>query len=169
VTAAGGISLSIDKSFSRRQLHAEQFWAHRMEKMKMKTNNKFALAMLAGMAIGGAGATIIHAQQVNVPPAYLISEVDVSESTADQKDAYLQKYVPNVPATMAPFGARYLIRGGKIQALEGEPPKRLVVIAFDSAEKIRSWYDSPAYAAIRPIRQNSTKTRLYIVDGVTPQ
>jgi uncharacterized protein (DUF1330 family) len=136
--------------------------------LNMKMNNKLALAVLAGVAVGVTGATIIHAQ-VTVPPAYFIAEVDVSESTADQRDAYLQKYAPNVPATIAPFGGRYLVRAGKIQALEGEPPKRVIVMAFDSAEKLRSWYDSPAYAALKPIRQNSTKSRLYSVEGVTPQ
>jgi uncharacterized protein (DUF1330 family) len=33
-------------------------------------------------------------------------------------------------------------------------------------EKAREWYDSPAYAAIRPIRQGATKSRLYIVEGL---
>jgi uncharacterized protein (DUF1330 family) len=58
----------------------------------------------------------------------------------------------------------------KIQALEGEAPKGgIVVIAFDSAEKARAWYDSPAYAAIRPIRQSAAKRRIFIVEGITPQ
>jgi uncharacterized protein (DUF1330 family) len=44
-----------------------------------------------------------------------------------------------------------------------------VVIAFDSMEKARGWYGSPAYAAIRPIRQRAANSRLFIVEGVTPQ
>jgi uncharacterized protein (DUF1330 family) len=43
-----------------------------------------------------------------------------------------------------------------------------VVIAFDSVEKAREWYDSPAYAAIRPIRQSAAKSRIFIVEGVVP-
>jgi uncharacterized protein (DUF1330 family) len=42
-------------------------------------------------------------------------------------------------------------------------------IAFDSAEKAREWYDSPAYAAIRPIRQSAAKSRVFIVEGLAPQ
>ena len=54
-----------------------------------------------------------------------------------------------------------------MQTLEGEPPKGyIVVIGFDSLEKARAWYDSPAYNAIKPIRQNTTKSRLLIVEGV---
>ncbi len=43
----------------------------------MKTNLKLALAVLAGVSIGAAGARTIHAQQVKAPPAYVIAEVDV--------------------------------------------------------------------------------------------
>jgi uncharacterized protein (DUF1330 family) len=49
------------------------------------------------------------------------------------------------------------------------PKGYIVVIAFDSAEKTREWYDSPGYAAIRPIKQSSTKSRLFIAEGVAPE
>ena len=82
----------------------------------------------------------------------------------------MQKYGEKVPETMAPFNHHYLVRSSKIQTLEGEAPKGgIVVIAFDSAEKAREWYDSPAYAAIRPIRQSAAKSRLLIVEGIAPQ
>jgi uncharacterized protein (DUF1330 family) len=105
----------------------------------------------------------IQAQQVKTPPGYVIAEVEVTDSTA------MQKYGEKVPETMAPFNHRYLVRASKIQALEGEAPKGgIVVIAFDSAEKAHEWYNSPAYAAIRPIRQGSAKSRIFIVEGVAP-
>jgi uncharacterized protein (DUF1330 family) len=129
----------------------------------MKTNHKLALAVLAGVLIGVAGARAIHAQQVKTPPAYVIAEVDVTDRTT------MQKYGEKVPETLAPFIHRYLVRGGKTQSLEGEAPKGIVVIAFDSAEKARGWYDSPAYEAIKPIRQSSAKSRIFIVEGIAPQ
>jgi uncharacterized protein (DUF1330 family) len=56
-----------------------------------------------------------------------------------------------------------------VQTLEGEAPKGfIVVIAFDSVEKARGWYYSPAYEAIKPIRQGSTKSRILLVEGVRP-
>ena len=129
----------------------------------MKTNHKLALAALAGVSIGVAGAKAIHAQQGKTPPAYVIAEVDVTDSNT------FQKYADKVPETLAPFNGGYLVRGGKTQAVEGEAPKRIVVIAFDSAEKARGWYDSPAYEAIKPIRQNSAKSRVFIAEGIVPQ
>jgi len=129
----------------------------------MKTNHKLALALLAGISIGIAGARTIQAQQVKAPPAYVIAEVDVTDP------ATMQKYGEKVPETLAPFEHHYVVRGGKTQSLEGEPPKRIIVIAFDSAEKARAWYDSPAYAAIKPLRQSSAKSRLFIAEGLAPQ
>jgi uncharacterized protein (DUF1330 family) len=129
----------------------------------MKTNYKLALAVLAGVSIGVAGAKAIHAQQVKTPPAYVIAEVDVTDT------ATFQKYADKVPQTMAPFNGQYLVRGGKTQAVEGEAPKRIVVIAFDTVEKARAWYDSPAYEAIKPIRQSSAKSRIFIAEGLAPQ
>jgi len=42
------------------------------------------------------------------------------------------------------------------------------VIAFDSVEKAREWYDSPAYQKIKPIRQSAANSRIFIVEGVAP-
>ena len=44
-----------------------------------------------------------------------------------------------------------------------------MIIAFDSVEKAREWCDSPAYTAIRPIRQNAAKARIFIAEGLAPQ
>ena len=126
----------------------------------MKTNHKLTLAVLAGVSIGIAGAEAIHAQQAKVPPGYFVAEVEVTDP------ASMKKYGEKVPETLAPFNHHYVVRGGKPQAIEGDPPKGIVVIAFDSAEKAREWYDSPAYQAIKPFRQSAAKARIYIVEGV---
>jgi uncharacterized protein (DUF1330 family) len=127
-------------------------------------NYKFALTGLAGVLIGAAGAVALHAQQEKVPPAYVIAEVEVTDPPT------MQKYGANVPETLAPFNHHYVVRSNKIQSLEGEPPKGgVIIIAFDSVENARAWYDSPAYAAIRPIRQSAAKSRIFIVEGLPPQ
>ncbi len=135
----------------------------------MKTNHKLMLAVLAGVLIGAGGAKAIYAQQIHAqqakePPAYVIAEIDVKDP------ASLQKYAEKAPETLAPFNHHYVVRGGKTQALEGEPPKGfIVVIGFDSVEKAREWYNSPTYSAIRPFRQSSTNSRIFIAEGVAQQ
>jgi uncharacterized protein (DUF1330 family) len=129
----------------------------------MKTNRKLGVALLVGAAIGAAGAEAIHAQQIKTPPGYVIAEVEVTDP------ATMQKYVEKMPESLAPFNHHYVVLSHKIQALEGEAPKGgIVIIAFDSAEKAREWYDSPAYEAIKPIRQSAAKSRIFIVEGVVP-
>ena len=59
----------------------------------------------------------MHARQLKAPPAYVIAEVDVTDP------ATFQKFSEKVPETLTPFGGHYLVRGGKIQAIEGEAPK----------------------------------------------
>lgn len=128
----------------------------------MKTNHKLILAVLAGVIIGVAGMAI-YAQQTKTAPGYVVAEVDVHDA------ATFAKYGAKVPDTLKPFNAHYLVRGGKIEAVEGTAPKdRFVVIAFDSAEKARAWENSAAYEAIKPIRHSSATSRVFIVEGVTP-
>jgi uncharacterized protein (DUF1330 family) len=135
----------------------------------MKTTSILTIGVLSGIAIGIAGMAAVHAQQVKVPPAYVIAEVE-KDPTKTQDPAAARKYAEEAPKSLAAFDARYMVAGGKVQAVEGEAPKGyIVVIAFDSLEKAHAWYDSPAYAAIRPIRQNSTKSRILIVEGVAPK
>ena len=130
----------------------------------MKTKAKLLFAMMAGLSIGVASGIAIRGQQLKTPPGYVIAEVEITDPAA------LQEYGKKIGETLAPFNHRVVVSTGNIQALEGDAPKDMVVIIqFDSVQKAREWYDSPAYAAIRPIRQSATKSRIFIVEGLAPQ
>jgi uncharacterized protein (DUF1330 family) len=131
----------------------------------MNTNRNLALAVLAGISIGAMGVMAIHAQEAKTPPAYLIAETEVTDRAAFQK--YAERVPENLAAIRGSF--HYVVRGGKTQALEGQPPKRIVVLAFDSTEKALAWYNSPAYEAIKPIRQGASVSRMFMVEGLLPQ
>jgi uncharacterized protein (DUF1330 family) len=134
----------------------------------MNTSHQLAFALLAGAGIGAAAVSGIHAQEVKTPPAYVIAEVE-RDPTRTQDPAAAKRYAEEAPKTLAQFGARYVIRGGAVQTLEGEAPKGyLVMIAFDSVAQARAWYYSPAYQAIQPIRANSTRSRILLAEGVAP-
>ena len=126
----------------------------------MRTTIKFILAAIAGVLIGAVGAPAIHArQQPREPPGYFIAEIEVTDIAA------MQKYGERVPDTLAPFDHHYVVRGGKPLALEGEAPKGVVVIAFDSVARAKEWYESPAYRALIPLRQSASKGRIFLVEG----
>jgi uncharacterized protein (DUF1330 family) len=129
----------------------------------MKTNHKIVLATLAGAALGVIGTVSIHARQAKAPAGYVIAEVDVHDP------ATFQEYSKQAPGTVAKYNGHYVIRGGKTKALEGDAPKRFVVIAFDSVEKAEAWEDSPEYSAIKPIRHKSATSRVFIAEGVPAQ
>jgi uncharacterized protein (DUF1330 family) len=129
----------------------------------MKTNHKLMLAVLVGAVLGAAGASVIHARQVKVLPGYVVAEVDVTDP------ATFKQYADKTPGTLAPFNGHYVIRGGKNLSIEGDAPKRFVVIQFDSFEKAKAWEDSPAYEAIKPIRHSSAKSRVFIMEGTATQ
>jgi uncharacterized protein (DUF1330 family) len=132
----------------------------------VKSKYKLLVGVVAGTLAGAAGSHAIHAQGVKAPLVYLISEADVITDPTGVKE-----YGAKVLETLAPFNGHYhfVVRGGKTESLDGDaPPKGIVVIAFDSSEQAHAWYESPAYAAIRPIRQAAVKGRMFIVEGVAP-
>jgi uncharacterized protein (DUF1330 family) len=129
----------------------------------MKTNHKLLLAVLVGAVIGIAGATAIHARQMKMLPGYVVAEVDVTDP------ATFKQYADKAPGTIAQYGGHYIIRGGKNTSLEGDAPKRFVVIQFENVEKAKAWEDSPEYEAIKPIRHKSAKSRVFIIEGAAAQ
>ena len=94
-------------------------------------------------------------------PAYLIADVEVLDA------AGYEEYRQQVPATIAAFGGRYLARGGALTVLEGSwSPKRGVILEFPSLDKLKAWYDSPAYVPLRALRERTTKSNLVMIDGL---
>jgi uncharacterized protein (DUF1330 family) len=125
----------------------------------MNTKYKLIVAVLLGAMIGAAGAAVSHARQAKVLPGYVVAEVDVTNPEA------FKEYAEKTPGTIAKYGGHYMIRGGKFDSVEGDAPKRFVVIQFDSVEKAKAWEDSPEYNAIKPIRHSSAKSRVFIIEG----
>ena len=126
------------------------------------TRSKLLIAIFAGMAIGAVGAEAIRAQ-TSAPPAYLVAEVKVSNP-----EPY-KAYSAQVPATLTPFGGRFVAGPAKPEAVEGTPPDGAVVlIEFPNMEKAKAFLDSPDYAKIRPIRLENATSRIYMVEGRPP-
>ena len=124
----------------------------------MRSTYKLAIALAAAAAIGGAAIQGLHAQAK--PLAYVITEVTITDEAA------FKEFAAKTDATIAPFGGKRLVRGGKVVALDGEAPKRVIVVVYDSMEKAQAQRDSAAWKALLPMRNKATKTREYMVEGV---
>ena len=92
--------------------------------------------------------------------AYMIAEVSVADP-----EAY-EEYKPLAAASIAVSAGTYLVRGGAVESLEGEPVSgRVVVIRFESLEAARDWYNSDEYQAALPLRQAAAQSRVFLVEG----
>ena len=69
-------------------------------------------------------------------------------------------------ATLAPFGGRFLIHGGRRTVLEGEWTDDLIVIAFPDLDRAHRWYRSPAYKEILGLRRAHAEGDVIIIEGV---
>ena len=77
------------------------------------------------------------------------------------------EYASRVPQTVERHGGRYLARGGKVEVLEGEwEPQRLVILEFESMERLREWYDSPEYDPLKKLRGEVADSQLVVVEGL---
>lgn len=78
-------------------------------------------------------------------------------------------YIERIQATMEPYGGRFLVHGAEVEVVEGEWPGALVLLAFPGVEEIRTWYASPAYQEILPLRTRHFDGDVVIVPGVGPE
>jgi len=77
-----------------------------------------------------------------------------------------EEYRKLVPATIAHYGGRYVVRGGATETKEGGwHPKRLVLLEFPSMDQARKWYHSPEYAPALALRLKAARSRLLLVEG----
>ena len=94
--------------------------------------------------------------------AYVVYQGEVLDP--ERYDEYKTKGAASILAA----GGRYLVRGGDVEVLEGEPPAgRTVVLEFPTMQAAIDWYRSDEYTEIRKIREGAARARMYVVDGVT--
>jgi uncharacterized protein (DUF1330 family) len=92
--------------------------------------------------------------------AYVIAEVTITDPPG--YDAYRQM----VPATVAKYGGKFVVRGGQLEMLEGNwAPKRLVVIEFENAERAKQWWASEDYREAKALRQRTAQTNMIVIEG----
>jgi uncharacterized protein (DUF1330 family) len=129
----------------------------------MKPSLRTTMALLLAPVLGYVTIAMQSwAQEAKVAnPAYFVAEFQLSDPEG------IKPYSAAVESTFRPFGGHFIVRTNHILPLEGEAPKdRFIVIAFDSMIKAQAWYNSVAYSRLRPIRQRSSISRTFIVEGL---
>ncbi len=93
-------------------------------------------------------------------PAYLIARVEVTDW-----ERY-REYTKATPAAIAQYGGRFIVRGGQVHTLEGEPEqRRLVIIEFPSLDQAQAFFHSPEYSRAKVLRQGAAIGQFLAVEG----
>ncbi|MCC6658634.1 MAG: DUF1330 domain-containing protein [Rhodocyclaceae bacterium] len=87
--------------------------------------------------------------------AYLIGHIKIKDPLK------WETYRDQVPATLAPWNAELVFRGKAFAVLGGEHAHTdTVVIRFPDPASLRGWFESPAYQALIPLRQQAAEVTL---------
>ena len=94
--------------------------------------------------------------------AYIFVDMQISDM-----EQY-KKYMAAAPAAVAAAGGEYLVRGGKLETLEGNwKPARIAMLRFPSYDAAKTFYDAELYRAAREKRKGATEFfNMVLVEGV---
>lgn len=96
--------------------------------------------------------------------AYLIIEARVTDPQG------FAAYARATPAVVAQYGGQYVVMGGEQHSLEGEhAPARTVISLWPDRAAALTFWQSPEYAAIKPLRAGTGSFRVLLADGVQTQ
>jgi uncharacterized protein (DUF1330 family) len=92
--------------------------------------------------------------------AYIVADIEMKDPVA------YEAYRRDVPAMIAAYGGRYLVRGGATRVLEGDwGPRRMVILEFPSMQQAEAFYGSAEYRALKAIRIRASDSKLVAVEG----
>ena len=90
---------------------------------------------------------------------YWIGRVDVRSD-----DGY-KPYAMGNQAIFKKYGARYVVRAGKFECVEGNARSRNVVIEFPDYATALACYNSPEYQANMKLRQPHSAADIVVIEG----
>ena len=117
------------------------------------------VATFVGVCIGATGVEVLKAQ--TKPPVYAVGEIDVRDP-----EGYSKEYVPLARASIKAHGGQYLAAGSAI-GIDGDPPKRLVILKWESLDQLKAWRYSPEYMKTRAIGEKFATYRVVAIEGMS--
>ena len=94
-----------------------------------------------------------------MPKGYWIGHVDVTNP-----DGY-KAYVTANAEPFRKYGARFLVRGGTFEKMEGETRARHVVIEFKDYATALACYRSPEYQRAMALRKDHADADIIVIEG----
>jgi uncharacterized protein (DUF1330 family) len=92
--------------------------------------------------------------------AYLFANLHITDAVL------MQEYRQRVPALVAAYGGRYLVRGGAVERLEGDAVfERLVILEFPDMARLKAFYASAEYQPLLAMRLRAATSSVLAVEG----
>jgi len=83
----------------------------------------------------------------------------------DDPETY-REYTSRTPSIVEKYGGKFLVRGGKVDTIEGEQfNDRLVVLEFPSKQAIHDMFSDAEYIEAAKYRKISSEARILAIDG----
>ncbi len=93
-------------------------------------------------------------------PAYVIVDIEVTDPVR------YEEYKKLAAPTVAAYGGRYIVRGGKVETLEGDwQPNRFVILEFPSVQRAKEWWGSAEYRPGKALRHLTARSQMIVVEG----
>jgi len=90
---------------------------------------------------------------------YWIVRVDIKN-----KDSFLN-YVNNNSEALKKYNAKYLVRAGKYDAVEGSTRSRNTILEFPSYQAALECWNSPEYQKAKVLREGAAEIDIVIIEG----
>ncbi|MGV7216720.1 DUF1330 domain-containing protein [Bradyrhizobium sp. UFLA05-112] len=130
----------------------------------MNSGCRIGLVMLTCTVLGAFGSEALHSEAA--PPAYLIGQIDVTDP-----DGYAKEYLPKAREIIKAHGGKLVAAAGaaatgsQVVAVDGNPPRRVVIYVYPSMEALRAWRNDPAYVQVRAVGEKYATYHTFAVEG----
>jgi uncharacterized protein (DUF1330 family) len=120
--------------------------------------------MVTCTAAGAFGGRSLHSE--TKPPAYLIGQIDVTNP-----DGYAKEYLPKAREIIKAHGGKLVAAAGaaatgaQVIAVDGTPPKRVVIYMYPNIEALQAWRNDPAYVKVRAAGEKYATYHTFAVEG----
>ena len=94
-----------------------------------------------------------------MPKGYWVVSVDVSDP-----EGY-KLYIAENANAFRKYGARFLARGGRAEAVEGKTRSRTVLLEFPDYDTALACYRSPEYAKAIELRKGKAVADIVVTEG----
>ena len=130
----------------------------------MNARCRLGILMSTCFVAGALGANALHGE--TKPPAYLIGQIDVTDP-----DGYAKEYLPKAREIIKAHGGKLVAAAGaaatgpQVVAVDGAPPKRVVIYVYPNLEALQAWRNDPAYVKVRAVGEKYATYHTFAVEG----